>query len=161
MFALSATLLHIFPSCGNSRARPIDLAQWLKFSAPCCFWLGGFFKCVILESWRLAPRWLAVRQHRQMSRRRTFRRSCTNPTTASSWGRSQRPAFPAPKAASGRKTAWSRRLLPSCSGQPHFLSAVTNRLPRSSPTRKGQMVAIEQASVQKKCNIQFQGKPPA
>jgi hypothetical protein len=26
---------------------------------------------------------------------------------------------------------------------------------------KGQMVAIEQASIQKKCNIQFQGKPPA
>ncbi|MGV7216439.1 hypothetical protein [Bradyrhizobium sp. UFLA05-112] len=26
---------------------------------------------------------------------------------------------------------------------------------------KGQMVAIEQASVAKKCNIQFQGKPPA
>jgi hypothetical protein len=25
---------------------------------------------------------------------------------------------------------------------------------------KGQMVAIEQASVAKKCNIQFQGKPP-
>ena len=25
---------------------------------------------------------------------------------------------------------------------------------------KGQMVAIEQASIQKKCNIQFQGKPP-
>ena len=26
---------------------------------------------------------------------------------------------------------------------------------------KGQMVAIEQASIQKKCAIQFQGKPPA
>jgi hypothetical protein len=26
---------------------------------------------------------------------------------------------------------------------------------------KGQMVAIEQASIAKKCNIQFQGKPPA
>ena len=26
---------------------------------------------------------------------------------------------------------------------------------------KGQMVAIEQASIVKKCNIQFQGKPPA
>jgi hypothetical protein len=26
---------------------------------------------------------------------------------------------------------------------------------------KGQMVAIEQASIQKKCGIQFQGKPPA
>lgn len=26
---------------------------------------------------------------------------------------------------------------------------------------KGQMVAIEQASIQKKCNIQFQSKPPA
>lgn len=26
---------------------------------------------------------------------------------------------------------------------------------------KGQMVAIEQASIQKKCNIQFQRKPPA
>ena len=26
---------------------------------------------------------------------------------------------------------------------------------------KGQMVAIEQASISKKCNIQFQGKPPA
>jgi hypothetical protein len=26
---------------------------------------------------------------------------------------------------------------------------------------KGQMVAVEQASVAKKCNIQFQGKPPA
>ena len=25
---------------------------------------------------------------------------------------------------------------------------------------KGQMVAIEQASIAKKCNIQFQGKPP-
>jgi len=25
---------------------------------------------------------------------------------------------------------------------------------------KGQMVAIEQASIQKKCGIQFQGKPP-
>jgi hypothetical protein len=25
---------------------------------------------------------------------------------------------------------------------------------------KGQLVAIEQASIQKKCNIQFQGKPP-
>jgi hypothetical protein len=26
---------------------------------------------------------------------------------------------------------------------------------------KGQMVAIEQASIQKKCAIEFQGKPPA
>ena len=26
---------------------------------------------------------------------------------------------------------------------------------------KGQMVAIEQASIAKKCNIQFQGKPPS
>jgi hypothetical protein len=26
--------------------------------------------------------------------------------------------------------------------------------------QKGQMVAIEQASIAKKCNIQFQGKPP-
>jgi hypothetical protein len=26
---------------------------------------------------------------------------------------------------------------------------------------KGQMVAVEQASIAKKCNIQFQGKPPA
>lgn len=26
---------------------------------------------------------------------------------------------------------------------------------------KGQMIAIEQASIQKKCAIQFQGKPPA
>ena len=26
---------------------------------------------------------------------------------------------------------------------------------------KGQMVAIEQASISKKCNIQFQGKSPA
>jgi hypothetical protein len=26
---------------------------------------------------------------------------------------------------------------------------------------KGQMVAIEQASIEKKCNIQFQGKPPS
>jgi hypothetical protein len=25
---------------------------------------------------------------------------------------------------------------------------------------KGQMVAIEQASIAKNCNIQFQGKPP-
>jgi hypothetical protein len=25
---------------------------------------------------------------------------------------------------------------------------------------KGQMVAVEQASIAKKCNIQFQGKPP-
>jgi hypothetical protein len=25
---------------------------------------------------------------------------------------------------------------------------------------KGQLVAVEQASIQKKCNIQFQGKPP-
>ena len=26
---------------------------------------------------------------------------------------------------------------------------------------KGQMIAVEQASIAKKCNIQFQGKPPA
>jgi hypothetical protein len=25
---------------------------------------------------------------------------------------------------------------------------------------EGQMVAVEQASIAKKCNIQFQGKPP-
>ncbi|MGY4325863.1 hypothetical protein ACVWWG_000277 [Bradyrhizobium sp. LB7.2] len=47
VFALSATLLHIFPKFRDVRAQPIDLAQWLRFSAPCCFWPGGFFKCVV------------------------------------------------------------------------------------------------------------------
>src|SRR4051812_25773505 len=38
----SASPCIFFPSCGILRAQPIDLAQWLRFSAPCCFWPGGF-----------------------------------------------------------------------------------------------------------------------
>jgi hypothetical protein len=46
----------------------LALHRWLRFYAPRS---GEINKCVIWESWRLAPRWEAVRRHPLTSRRLT------------------------------------------------------------------------------------------
>jgi hypothetical protein len=73
--------------------------------------------------------------------------------------RGRRPC-PALKTASEPRTLGPLALRSSSFGRRRFFVGGDKQTAAELAQMKGQMVAVEQASIAKKCNIEFQGKPP-
>ena len=127
---------------------------------------GGSAQCEIWESWRLAPRCAAARRRRRILRRHTFspvayqsytcqqlaleaQSISTRAATLSGAQDSQRTKDGVVTAAA-IVVFWPAAF--SVGGDKQTAAELSQM--------KGQMIAVEQASIAKKCNIQFQGKPP-
>ena len=116
--------------------------------------------CAFWESWRSAPRWAAAvfgggyHAGIRFARRYTCQHLALEAQSISTRAATLTGAQDSQRTKDGWATAAAVVILPAA-----FFVGGDKQTAGELSQMKGQMVAVEQASIAKKCNIQFQGKP--